>query len=190
MLIDDFSNPGRISALGTSGGFHRPGHGRRFDGFSEDRTIAGHPALRLSGEGVPAEQRRVRSSGPSAHRQRCPSGCLGVRGIRLSVRGTRDLSSPSADDHDDPSLAVLSRAFTAGSKSATVEPSFRQLRTGGGKTGFDPSQLTRSRRCRVKKRVPGRYCGCEDRIFGMTAIGITISRFEEGLYHEKISTRS
>ena len=145
MLVDDFSNPGRMSALGT---FWRAFTDQVMGGIStaaaKIETIDGRPALRLSGDvslknngGFVQVALPLTGSG-------APLDVSAYRGIRLRVRGNGE----TYHLHLRTTTTILPwqyyhAAFPAGSKWATVELTFDGFEPAALKTKLDPSRLTR-----------------------------------------------
>lgn len=145
MLIDDFTNPGRMSALGT---FWRAFTDQVMGGIStaaaKIETIDGRPALRLSGDvslknngGFVQVALPLTGSG-------APLDVSAYRGIRLRVRGNGE----TYHLHLRTTTTILPwqyyhAAFPAGSKWATVELTFDGFEPAALKTKLDPSRLTR-----------------------------------------------
>jgi hypothetical protein len=145
MLIDDFSNPGRMSALGTFWrGFTDQVMGGVSTASSKIETIDGRPALRLSGDvslknngGFIQVALPLTGSG-------APLDVSAYRGIRLSVRGNGE----TYHLHLRTTTTTLPwqyyhAAFPAGSQWATVELFFDGFEPAAMKTKLDPSRLTR-----------------------------------------------
>jgi hypothetical protein len=145
MLIDDFSNPGRMSALGTFWrGFTDQVMGGVSTATAKVETIDGRPALRLSGDvslknngGFIQVALPLTGSG-------APLDVSAYRGIRLRVRGNNE----TYHLHLRTTTTVLPwqyyhAAFPAGAKWATVELLFEGFEPAAMKTKLDPSRLTR-----------------------------------------------
>ena len=145
MLIDDFSDPGRMSALGTFWrGFTDQVMGGVSTASSKIETIDGRPALRLSGDvslknngGFIQVALPLTGSG-------APLDVSAYRGIRLRVRGNGE----TYHLHLRTTTTALPwqyyhAAFPALAKWATVELLFEDFEPAAMRAKLDPSRLTR-----------------------------------------------
>ena len=157
MLIDDFSDPGRMSALGTFWrGFTDQVMGGVSTASSKIETIDGRRALRLTGS-VSLEnnggfvQVALPLTGSGA-----PLDVSAYKGIRVRRPGEwRDISHSLEDDDHGLALAVLSRRVRRRTEVDDRRYPVRPLhaRFDQGQARSLPSDADRRRR--LRKSVPG-----------------------------------
>ena len=145
MLIDDFSNPERMSALGTFWrGFTDQVMGGVSTGTSKIETIDGRRALRLTGDVSTKNNGGFIQVALPLTGSGAPLDVSAYRGVRVTVRGNGE----TYHLHMRTTTTILPwqyfhAAFPAGSKWATVDLPFSGFLPAAMKAKLDPALLTR-----------------------------------------------
>jgi hypothetical protein len=145
MLIDDFSNPERMSALGTFWrGFTDQVMGGVSTGTSKVETIDGRRALRLTGDVSTKNNGGFIQVALPLTGSGAPLDASAYRGIRMTVRGNTE----TYHIHLRTTTTLLPwqyfhTAFPAGAKWTTVDLPFSGFSPASMKAKLDPALLTR-----------------------------------------------